>query len=290
MQPVRAELQGKSMRSLKHMSETLSRNIFTKDDVGKTIPITASYTENGHSVIGQFSAVVQKWPVKLETSYLDSIVNDSINVNKIHATVTYCNGTQKQLLSNNFHSSPITFTNTDVGKNKDIISTYSENHKTVSGLFSVQVSKWPTSMDIQYPSTNGEKIQSSTESPYAAFVFFVMDSNGTGGMILTSSQSRIEEDGVDGATIDNYTFTVPPVSGHYSNYDYGQVSGYNIRTNTWEVISTKHVHNGVTMSGTLPRDVYSKMIFYYYTDHHCMYNKSNITYSVEYYFDDSSLN
>jgi hypothetical protein len=641
---------------------TLSRNIFTKDDVGKTIPITASYTENGHSVIGQFSAVVQKWPVKLETSYPDSIVNDSINVNKIHATVTYCNGTQKQLLSNNFHSSPITFTNTDVGKNKDIISTYSENHKTVSGLFSVQVSKWPTSMDIQYPSTNGEKIQSSNllatihycdgssakvpnssitlsqdtftstdvgkskvitasfsengktvsktfsttimkwptsisssytcsqandsldksnvkttitysdgslrtingtdpnltfsktsftasdigntsviatyhennatvnsqfpvpvskwptsitvsstsntstgtlhkenisaiitycdgttikipgtdsnlnysktsfsanevgstqpvdisyrqnnkivsnflniqvlkspaaiqsisftrkaiqskilhpeeisaiilyndgttqningsklsysqtnfdtmntspditayytdssqetvskdfvfqsntptrpivtrspngnsvtpgttvsisaastdadgdaisyvwdgrpsekyvyglgkhlikvkavdstgaESPYAAFVFFVMDSNGTGGMILTSSQSRIEEDGVDGATIDNYTFTVPPVSGHYSNYDYGQVSGYNIRTNTWEVISTKHVHNGVTMSGTLPRDVYSKMIFYYYTDHHCMYNKSNITYSVEYYFDDSSLN
>ena len=32
------------------------------------------------------------------------------------------------------------------------------------------------------------------------------------------------------------------------------------------------------------KEIYSKLEMYYYTNHDCMYNKSNITYSVEFYF------
>ncbi len=38
------------------------------------------------------------------------------------------------------------------------------------------------------------------------------------------------------------------------------------------------------MYGTLKPGVSSKLEFYYYTPHNCMYNKSNITYSVEFYW------
>ena len=71
------------------------------------------------------------------------------------------------------------------------------------------------------------------ESPLAAIVFFVMDSNGSGGMMLTGPDSTIMENGIDGATITQYTFTVPPVSGH-SGQDYGRVRGYNIKTGAWD--------------------------------------------------------
>ena len=43
--------------------------------------------------------------------------------------------------------------------------------------------------------------------------------------------------------------------------------------------------NGITFSRTLAPGIYSKLEFYYYTNHNCMYNKSNITYSVKYYFE-----
>lgn len=145
---------------------------------------------------------------------------------------------------------------------------------------------------------------SGAESPWAAIVFFVADSSHGGGMTLTGPESTIIEEGVEGATITNWTFTVPQVSGHSANYDYGQVRGYNIQTGQWEQLqnvsfdasignsfkaadgNTGRVYsnNGVYMYGTLTPGVYSKLEFYYYTPHTCMYNKSNITYSVEFYW------
>ncbi|MEA5040246.1 MAG: S-layer homology domain-containing protein [Clostridiaceae bacterium] len=145
---------------------------------------------------------------------------------------------------------------------------------------------------------------SGAESPWAAIVFFVADTSHGGGMTLTGPESTIIEGGVEGATITNWTFTVPQVSGHNANYDYGQVRGYNIQTGQWEQLqnvsfdasignsfkatdgNTGRVYsnNGVYMYGTLTPGVYSKLEFYYYTPHTCMYNKSNITYSVEFYW------
>lgn len=105
-------------------------------------------------------------------------------------------------------------------------------------------------------------------------------------MTLTGRESSINEDGIEGATISKYTFTVPPVSGHNGN-DHGKVKGYNIKTETWDQLDYKTTSNGITFEKELEKGVYSKLEFYYYTDHNCMYGKSNITYSVEYYFDTS---
>ncbi len=125
---------------------------------------------------------------------------------------------------------------------------------------------------------------SGTESPWAAIVFFVADSSSGGGMTLTGPESVILENGLEGATITNYTFTVPPVDGH-SGSDYGRVRGYNILTGQWDQLDYQTTTNGITFTRTLTAGVYSKLEFYYYTNHQCMYNKSNITYSVTYYFD-----
>lgn len=122
------------------------------------------------------------------------------------------------------------------------------------------------------------------ESPWAAIVFFVMDSNGSGGMMLTGPDSTIMENGIDGATITKYTFTVPPVSGH-SGQDYGRVRGYNIKTGAWEQLDYGTTNNGISFTRTLTAGTYSKLEMYYYTNHSCMYNKSNITFTVEYYFE-----
>ena len=143
------------------------------------------------------------------------------------------------------------------------------------------------------------------ESSWAAIIFFVADPNRGGGMTLTGPESTIIEDGVDGATITSWTFTVPQVSGHSASYDYGQVRGYNRLTGKWEQLSNVsfdssigssfaatdgnparvYSHNGVYMYGTLQAGIYTKLEFYYYTPHNCMYNKSNITYSVEFFFE-----
>ena len=122
------------------------------------------------------------------------------------------------------------------------------------------------------------------ESPWSAIVFFVADAYSGGGMTLTGPDSVILEEGLDGATITEYTFTVPPVSGH-SGSDYGRVRGYNINTNQWDQLDYATTKNGITFSRNLTAGIYSQLEFYYYTNHNCMYNKSNITYSVEYYFD-----
>ena len=67
--------------------------------------------------------------------------------------------------------------------------------------------------------------------------------------------------------------------------DYGRVRGYNINTNQWDQLDYATTKNGITFSRNLTAGIYSQLEFYYYTNHNCMYNKSNITYSVEYYFD-----
>ncbi len=122
------------------------------------------------------------------------------------------------------------------------------------------------------------------ESPWAAIVFFVADSNGGGGMTLTGPDSVIMENGLEGATITEYTFTVPPVSGH-SGSDFGRVRGYNKLTGQWDQLDYGTTTNGITFSRSLGAGVYTKLEFYYYTNHNCMYNKSNITYSVSYHFE-----
>ena len=122
------------------------------------------------------------------------------------------------------------------------------------------------------------------ESSWAAIIFFVADPNRGGGMTLTGPESTIIEEGIQGATITNYTFTVPPVSGHNGD-DYGRVRGYNTKTGAWDQIDYGTTSNGITFSRTLTPGVYSKLEMYYYTNHNCMYNKSNITYSVEFFFE-----
>ncbi|MBP1737673.1 MAG: hypothetical protein H6Q60_1554, partial [Oscillospiraceae bacterium] len=146
---------------------------------------------------------------------------------------------------------------------------------------------------------------SGAESAWAAIIFFVADSSSGGGMTLESAESTIIEEGVEGATITVWSFTVPAVSGHSASYDYGQVRGYNQLTGQWEQLpsvsfdssigssfaatdgNTGRVYskNGVYMYGTLEAGIYTKLEFYYYTPHSCMYGKSNITYSVEFYFE-----
>ena len=122
------------------------------------------------------------------------------------------------------------------------------------------------------------------ESPWAAIVFFIADPNKGGGMTLTGPESVILEQGIAGATITNYTFTVPPVSGH-SGQDYGRVRGYNVLTRQWDQMDYATTTNGITFSRNLSAGIYSQLEFYYYTNHNCMYNKSNITYSVNFYFE-----
>lgn len=122
------------------------------------------------------------------------------------------------------------------------------------------------------------------ESPWTAIVFFVADPNRGGGMTLTGPESVILEQGIAGATITSYTFTVPPVSGHSGN-DYGRVRGYNKLTGRWDQLDYGTTTNGITFSRSLSPGIYSQLEFYYYTNHDCMYNKSNITYSVNFYFE-----
>ena len=60
--------------------------------------------------------------------------------------------------------------------------------------------------------------------------------------------------------------------------------GYNIITGQWDQLDYGTTTNGITFTRSLSPGIYSKLEMYYYTNHDCMYNKSNITYSVEFYF------
>lgn len=122
------------------------------------------------------------------------------------------------------------------------------------------------------------------ESPWAAMMFFVMDSNGSGGMMLTGPDSAIYEDGFEGATLSGYTFNVPAVVKH-KGQDFGRVRGYNIQSGEWDQLDYGETTNGISFEKSLTAGTYSRLEFYYYTNHDCMYNKSNITYTVDYYFE-----
>jgi hypothetical protein len=111
------------------------------------------------------------------------------------------------------------------------------------------------------------------ESPWAAIIFFVADANHGGGMTLTGPESTIIENGLDGATIQAYTFTVPPVSGH-SGQDFGRVRGYNIQTGVWDQLDYQTTSNGITFTRTLTPGIYSKLEMYYYTNHDCSATRS----------------
>jgi len=111
------------------------------------------------------------------------------------------------------------------------------------------------------------------ESPWAAIVFFVADATSGGGMTLTGPDSTINENGLEGATITQYTFTVPPVDGHSGN-DFGRVRGYNVKTNQWDQLSYGTTSNGITFTNTLDAGTYSKLEFYYYTNHNCSATRS----------------
>lgn len=117
------------------------------------------------------------------------------------------------------------------------------------------------------------------ESSWAAIVFFVADPNRGGGMTLTGPDSVILEQGISGATITNYTFTVPPVSGHSGN-DYGRVRGYNVLTGQWDQLDYGTTTNGITFSRSLSPGIYSQLEFYYYTNHDCMYVRPQGLYSI----------
>lgn len=123
-----------------------------------------------------------------------------------------------------------------------------------------------------------------SESPWAALMFFVMDSSGSGGMMLTGPDSAIYEDGFEGATISGYTFHVPAVVNH-KGQDFGRVRGYNIKSGEWEQLDYGETTNGISFEKSLSAGTYSRLEFYYYTNHDCMYQKSNITYTVDYYFE-----
>lgn len=147
----------------------------------------------------------------------------------------------------------------------------------------------PAQTSISYPlGKNVVRVKAvdstGAESPWTAIVFFVADPNRGGGMTLTGPESVILEQGIAGATITSYTFTVPPVSGHSGN-DYGRVRGYNKLTGRWDQLDYGTTTNGITFSRSLSPGIYSQLEFYYYTNHDCMYNKSNITYSVNFYFE-----
>lgn len=126
------------------------------------------------------------------------------------------------------------------------------------------------------------------ESTQNVVMFFANDGGGTGGMELTGSTSVIEENGFDGALIGSVTFTVPEVSGHSGN-DYGLIEGYDIKSGKWIQLKKTTTSNGITMAlsrselqnGTIS---ITKLRMTYYTDHDCMYGKSNITYNVDFEF------
>lgn len=146
------------------------------------------------------------------------------------------------------------------------------------------------------------------ESQQAAIVFFVIDTtSGSGGVLLTNENSRIYENGIEGATITNFTFNVPSVSGHWGS-DYAWVRGLNVNTQEWEYVpnvsgttlgydqysnlvnvpisgNPVYVSNGVYLEANIPVGTYSRLEFFYYASH-CMYGQSNITYTVEFAFTD----
>lgn len=123
------------------------------------------------------------------------------------------------------------------------------------------------------------------ESSRNGLMFIVGDPNRGGGMLLTGPNSYLEEPGIEDATLIRYTFDVPPVQGHNGN-DYGRVHGYNRLTGQWDELDYGTTNNGISFARELEPGIYTKLQMQYYTNHDCMYNKSNITYTAEFAFDE----
>lgn len=122
------------------------------------------------------------------------------------------------------------------------------------------------------------------ESNSVGVSFYVLDpETGTGGVVLEDSNTTIIEILPAGTTATGYTFNVPAVPGH-SGADYAYVKAYNKHTGQWDEIVRRSTSNGILLTGPLQPGKYTKVEFFYYATH-CMYGKSNITYSVDFEFD-----
>jgi large repetitive protein len=123
------------------------------------------------------------------------------------------------------------------------------------------------------------------ESPTKRIMFLMGDPNRAGNLMLTGPDSSISEPGIEDATLIYYKFVVPPVDGHYGQ-DYGRVRGYNRLTGQWDQLDYGTTENGISFERNLAAGTYTKLDLYYYTNHNCMYNKSNITYIALFEFDE----
>ena len=123
------------------------------------------------------------------------------------------------------------------------------------------------------------------QSPAKRIMFLMGDPNRAGNLMLTGPDSSLFEPGIEDATLIYYKFVVPPVSGHYGQ-DFGRVQGYNRLTGQWDQLDYGTTSNGISFERNLEAGVYTKLDLYYYTNHDCMYNKSNITYIALFEFDE----
>ena len=123
------------------------------------------------------------------------------------------------------------------------------------------------------------------QSPAKRIMFLMGDPNRAGNLMLTGPNSSLSEPGIEDATLIYYKFVVPPVSGHYGQ-DFGRVRGYNRLTGQWDQLDYGTTSNGISFERNLEAGVYTKLDLYYYTNHDCMYNKSNITYIALFEFDE----
>ena len=123
------------------------------------------------------------------------------------------------------------------------------------------------------------------ESPTKHIMFLMGDPNRAGNLMLTGPDSSISEPGIEDTTLIYYKFVVPPVAGH-SGQDYGRVRGYNRLTGQWDQLDYGTTSNGISFERNLAAGTYTKLDLYYYTNHDCMYSKSNITYIALFEFDE----
>lgn len=123
------------------------------------------------------------------------------------------------------------------------------------------------------------------ESKAKRVMWIMGDPNRAGNLMLTGPDSSLSEPGIEDATLIYYKFIVPPVDGHYGQ-DFGRVRGYNRLTGQWDQLDYGTTSNGISFERNLVAGTYSKLDLYYFTNHDCMYNKSNITYIALFEFDE----
>lgn len=151
---------------------------------------------------------------------------------------------------------------------------------------------WENRPDETYAYPDGRQIVKvkavdpfGAESPTKRIMFLMGDPNRAGNLMLTGPDSSISEPGIEDATLIYYKFVVPPVDGH-NGQDFGRVRGYNCLTGQWDQLDYGTTNNGISFERTLEAGIYTKLDLYYYTNHDCMYNKSNITYIALFEFDE----